>query len=373
MLFHRLTKPVLTLAFMFAWSHCSSAANGKDDGTESDGEALVKRVLDRPSQLHQIDMSVRVCVGGDVNDCKGAGILEMRVAVDQELWALHWLVGQRETVPHNYDVCRSDGLFAFGSNPEKALHAHTLLIEKPRRFQQPDQPWTLCTDFGGIWHAQLRSYLARKRIPAVITGSTNVSDVRCFVVEIPIPASDVLDAFLSVRNRQLLQGGAVLRMFIAPEFGYAVPRYEYLGKEGLIDRTFSCEAFVEYPGHFFFPQSARIEYGRSTTQRGRPRTLLMAEVTKVHSLNEPVDTKLFDVSVPADTVVTDARKEVPIRAVLPESTRLDEQAFSDWRNKELARLNGVPSSRWSYRQVLVVSFSVVLLAAIGTSCWLLRK
>lgn len=153
---------------------------------------------------------------------------------------------------------------------------------------------------GTFWLAETQKYVAENRARGKLKGNDKIGGQDVVVYEWTVPASDISAAFRSF-NDQTKDGG-LLRAYIAPTLGYAVPRIEHVGVSGKVGAVFEASDFVQYNG-IHFPRSARLQY----VGPDGPTFAIDYKIERVAAVNEAIPDAEFVVLLPVGTEVADAR------------------------------------------------------------------
>lgn len=148
---------------------------------------------------------------------------------------------------------------------------------------------------GAGWLECTHPFVAANRGRAVEREGKRVNGVDTRVFEIPVSEADKYKAFNGVND--VTNGGGVLRLYVAPQLGYVVPRLEQVGKEGRVGATYDASDFYQAKG-FWVPRRAEVKYTNSK------ETTFWAKYTDIQAerLNEIVDDE-FVIHLPVGTDV----------------------------------------------------------------------
>lgn len=168
--------------------------------------------------------------------------------------------------------------------------------DRSMRDENPPRP-----QFAGtFWFASTQKYVSENRARGKFKGNDKVAGYDVEVYEWAVPAADAGSAFRSFNA--LTQGGGVLRAYIAPSLGFAVPRVEHVGTSGAIGAVLDASDFFQ-SGGFHFPRRARIQY----VGPAGPTFATSYKITRVEAVNEAIPDSEFAVLLPVGTEVADAR------------------------------------------------------------------
>ena len=140
--------------------------------------------------------------------------------------------------------------------------------------------------------------------------------IKTTVLEWPVSLSEVDQAYVVVPGQVGTTFSGFLRVFAAPEYGFALPRIDYVSTDGTLLRRYESNDFIEVHSGLFYPRASRcLSFNGPRTDT---TTFSMSEIQYV---NQDLPTGEFDIDVPADTRVRDSRPGKPQAAF-----RLDEQS-----------------------------------------------
>lgn len=335
---------------------------------------LLKHARMRREGLKSIQMTVR-CSFGVVGEEKPE-LAEFQFARQGERWARRWIHLAPVIEPSNYDVCRPEGLYAFVHNPEISKVAHSLMIENPAGFEQRQQVETLCENVGAIWYPQTVQYLNENSDRAQVVNQERLDGIDCVVIELAVAPKDVLTAFHAIKNVKLLKEGALLRIFVSPELGFAIPRYEYCTTNGVQDIRFESSNFKAYGDGFYFPSTSTmhaLELGDNDVLT--PTSFKEFVISDVHAVNRPIAEEEFNVIVPANTSVVDSRTGRGVKVLIGEKNVLTpNDDVEKWIDDRINTLKHQPiASGPSRRLRTVLIWANIALLVIGLGCFVVWR
>jgi hypothetical protein len=152
---------------------------------------------------------------------------------------------------------------------------------------------------GSFWFASTTEFIAKNRKAAVHIRAGKDND-GIDVYEWTVSEAEADQAFHGVTATT--KGGGVLRIHVAPKFGYAVTRIEQLGSQGLAT-LIEAGDFIEVNG-VFMPRLCKMQY---FTPKGAGffAKYTFSEVTDINAAIKDSD---FEIELPVGTIVADARK-----------------------------------------------------------------
>ena len=155
---------------------------------------------------------------------------------------------------------------------------------------------------GSLWfHEQLR-YLQKHADRVQPMASSTVNGVPVEVLELAVPAEDARHAF-HVIMPNLKQGGTI-RLSIAPQLGFVLPRVELLTTGKQVAQVYEATDFNETAPGIYFPSRLWME-SRDADQRPRYRAEF---AVRCELINEPIPSEDFVVDLPLGTHVQDAQR-----------------------------------------------------------------
>lgn len=162
---------------------------------------------------------------------------------------------------------------------------------------QPYHP----TCAGTIWFAQTIDYITNHHEMVQYKGRETINNVACIVLEWNISHEDRYKAFSTINA--LNHEGGTLRIFVAPQLGYALPRIEHLSPDGTVSTYFDSTDFKEYGG-VFLPRTSRYQL---ISPGGTPGFFVEHRISEITDVNESIAAEEFAVSVPDGTTIADQR------------------------------------------------------------------
>ena len=163
-------------------------------------------------------------------------------------------------------------------------------------FQNPPYPPVRA---GTLWNASTRRFVREQASRARLLGAETVNGVGTRVLEWDVDPKDKYLAFHAIN--ELLGGGGKLRLYVARQFEYALPRIEHVDKFGTVQDRFDFSDFIEVAPKIYVPTLCRLGVGDYTQNY---------HLTKIDSINEAIPSKDFVFSIPAGTAVQDIRPKL---------------------------------------------------------------
>jgi hypothetical protein len=188
-------------------------------------------------------------------------------------------------------------------DPTTGAAADYLVIKRPEPVDKTFPP-AIPTFAGSFWFQTTKEYVNDHRRDAVLKGPSEANGIPVVVLEWSVPKDSVFKAFEAVGD--LTRNGGVLRLFVAPQLGYVLPRVEHVGFGGGVEQRFEASDFVEAAPSIFIPKqfSCQIYNG------GKPGHNVRYEITHLEKVNEVLPEEDFILHVPQGAQVSDQRSLV---------------------------------------------------------------
>lgn len=154
---------------------------------------------------------------------------------------------------------------------------------------------------GSFWFECTKRFVQDNKAKVVRGAASVVHGIPTEVLEWRVAEQEKYKAFHSVNN--LTDHGGLLRVHVAPQLGYVLPRIEYVSPSGTVATSFESSVFQEYAGGIFIPKRLSMQY---YTEKG-PGFIMNYELTEVKRINEPIPDREFVLDLPVGTHVADAR------------------------------------------------------------------
>jgi hypothetical protein len=219
---------------------------------------------------------------------------------------------------------------------------------------------------GTFWHKCTRQFVKDHAGEArLLERGREVNGVATDVLEWKVPADRISKAFAVVSAPERLRQPAMLRVYVAPQYGYALARIEQLfGTDGSEkDEVYDSGDFQEAGQGLFFPRKCKRQ---SFSAVGLPGYFVQYEIVHIDRVNEVIPEEDFLVTLAEGTSVTDARK--PKHAM---SFRVNPLLAFPPDLKDVVAPGDAPSPYgWKFLAIVVgVIVGIVLLI----SYWLVRR
>jgi hypothetical protein len=154
---------------------------------------------------------------------------------------------------------------------------------------------------GTIWYDCTKKYISSHAGAARRPKDVVIDGVQTELLEWDVPASDVYSAFSSIN--ELARSGGKLRLYAAPQLGFALPLIEYIGSDGRVMTQFKSANFKEVAPGVFYPTDCTSQV---FTASG-PSYYNKYHVLAVDSVNEQIPDKEFTLELTEGTQVSDSR------------------------------------------------------------------
>jgi hypothetical protein len=135
-----------------------------------------------------------------------------------------------------------------------------------------------------------------------LAGEREIDGIRTSILEWQVRKADRYSAFDSINS--ILDEGGVLRLYVASQLGYALPRIEHVGIDGRVATRFDSTDFEEPHAGLFFPRHCSYQ---NFPEDGSAGYYNRYEILEMNDVNEPIPEESFVVSLPQGTSVTDRR------------------------------------------------------------------
>lgn len=152
---------------------------------------------------------------------------------------------------------------------------------------------------GSLWWGQTSVFLKANAERAEFRGEEIVEGHQCRIIEVEIKKEERAAWTFSDINRN----GGFVRMWIAPELGYAIPRVEELGNDRRVAGIYLSSEFKEYTSGLFLPRQCHCVFYSSSgaTYSHAFRDIEYADV------NGEIPSAAFTIEVSQNTTIADQR------------------------------------------------------------------
>jgi hypothetical protein len=210
-----------------------------------------------------------------------------------------WIVHYPNQTVH---LCHRGKHVEFFGNPQvDGTIRYAAQVDLPKSANEgglPDTPNVL----GTIWYDCTKKFINDHASHARLGKTTVVNGVNTQVLEWDVSSKEVYKAFNKVN--ELGRNGGVLRLYLAPELGFALPLIEHLGTEGMVMTHFSSGDFKQVAPGIYLP----MESVRTTFKPAGADYVVKYHIHQVEQINEQIPDEEFIIELPNGTSVGDARQ-----------------------------------------------------------------
>jgi hypothetical protein len=152
---------------------------------------------------------------------------------------------------------------------------------------------------GTLWRAATRGFVRDQARKARALGAETVNGIETRRLEWDVAQGDRYHAFGEI-NEMLKEGGK-LRLYVARQLGFALPRIEHVDPFGTVQEKYDSSNFKEVAPGIFFPTLCRLGGGAFN------RTY---QLKRIERINETFSSSDFVLAIPADTAIEDDRPKL---------------------------------------------------------------
>lgn len=152
-----------------------------------------------------------------------------------------------------------------------------------------------------MWFKAPKEFIKSNVKSASSLGKQEVYGVPTQLVEWAVSEADRYKAF--GRINVLLAKGGKLRVNVAPQLGFALPRVEHVGVGDKVQALFEAKGFEEKGPGIFIPKECTLQ---DFDQDG-PGSFIRYRIKSFRKVNEPLADSDFWVTIPEGTTVADMR------------------------------------------------------------------
>jgi hypothetical protein len=157
---------------------------------------------------------------------------------------------------------------------------------------------------GTLWHEAIVDYVRARVADAKSKGSEVLDGVETQVVEWPVPIAERDKGFYW--TNKVLEGGGTLRLNVAPQLGYVLPRIQMIGAQGAVGCSVTSSGFTEVTPGIYYPEKCRLQYYDAD---GAERSYRAFSEIKASRVNEAIPDSDYELQLRPGTSITDARQE----------------------------------------------------------------
>ncbi len=265
------------------------------DDPAPDAQQLIDGILARSDAVFSGWMTYRYTIGREGKETVHE--LNVRLAFSGASWVERYsFPGQ----PESAAVSHNGSSLAYIPTQQKDGRVTKLAKVRPAVPMRSESKAPVFA--GSFWRLATKKYVEENRKSVVLKGPAEVNGVKAAVLEWGVPRADVYKAFgFSAPG---IDSGGVLRLYVAPQLGHAMPRIDFLSKKEEVIVRYDSSDFVKTPSGIHFPQlcSERL-FAYSKTHPG----LRQYTIKDIEKINEPIPDSEFSVPIPIGTEVIDAR------------------------------------------------------------------
>jgi hypothetical protein len=155
---------------------------------------------------------------------------------------------------------------------------------------------------GTLWYSTTVEYIRGHQEDARLAGEAVVDGTPTTILEWDVAKEDRYRAFDRISNP--LDNGGILRLYVAPQLGCALPRSEDVSPAGAVVKRFDASGFEEVRAGLFYPKRCGH---RLYSAAGEPDYYQEYEIVRAEDVNEPIPEEAFVLSLPGGAYVRDAR------------------------------------------------------------------
>jgi hypothetical protein len=251
-----------------------------------DGEGaqvMIEGLLARSTAVTSgcIEYHVKVDIAGQTTNDN-----DERYSFSGESWAM------RDPLSNHAVVNHEGRLLSYFETPRRSL-----TIEYPESpFHHEPYPPVYA---GTLWYASTRRFVHDQASKARSLEAETINGIETRVLEWNVARSDKYLVFGAIN--ELLQDGGRLRLYVARQLGYALPRIEHVDRFGTVQGRFDFSDFNEIAPGIFFPVVCRLD-GDSFR-----RTYQLKKIERINGTFSPSD---FVLAIPANAAIEDRRPKL---------------------------------------------------------------
>ena len=274
---------------------------------ESGPKAIVDRLLDRAGVVHSGRFEYRVTDTLGVTPANKPHEQHLEFVVSGPSWRLDDLDYHVERINHrgkHLEVHRTP-------QPDGSIRTSLEIHDTQAVPETPPCPPYFA---GTFWYTTTINYIAAHKSDARLAGDKTVDGIATKVVEWDVSEHNKFLAFNSI-TQPLMKGG-VLRLFVAPQFGYALPCVEYVDGEGFVANRFDATDFQEVTKGLFMPKCFSCQVFEKDGTLGWCERY---KILRTENINAFIPGVAFSTNLPAGTIVADRRTGNSVDYVLDRS------------------------------------------------------
>lgn len=196
--------------------------------------------------------------------------------------------------------------------PDGRIRVTTSVVDEEESLHKhfPSPP----TYAGTFWFPVTKQFVREHADKAQLKGTVEVNGVTAKLLEWKVPKADISKAFHAV-NELTMEGG-LLRLYVAPQLGYALPRIEHVGENDTVMASFDSKDFEAVAEGLFLPKECKLQY----FDRKGPGYSVRFQISNIEKANQTIPDKDFVVQLPRDTEVFVRRDGKEVAFTVEEAT-----------------------------------------------------
>lgn len=296
-----LPRPQHLIPAFALWACCLPPLCHAQDGAQ-DTQQLIDGLLARSEAIFSGRFVYRVEAG--IEGKPPGGVSEQRVSFSGTSWICRNLRDEGSAgLSH-----KGQGVeYVRTRQPDGSISNFVRLIQ-PRHinFKSPSPPvfaGTFWNEYGA--EPSTKEFVRSRRGQAVRRPDREVNGIRAAVLEWAVATEqEVYQAFAEFGD--VTRNGGLLRLYVAPQLGYVLPRIEHVGVSGIVGMTYDSFDFVEAAPGIFLPQkSQRRNFNGPDGKAGT--FLIDYRLRDISQINGKIPDSDFVLEIPDGTTVADAR------------------------------------------------------------------
>ncbi len=173
---------------------------------------------------------------------------------------------------------------------------------------------------GTFWYPAQATYVDRQRGKAQLVEEQRLAGVNTYVLQWQVDVLDFDEALIVIPPRIAKQRKGYLRIHVAPDLGFALPRIEYRAIDDETVKRFESSDFVQVDSDIYYPRSSQC-----ITRHADQSFLTDFQVHDIRHVNQKLPGETFTLQIPARTRMRDSRPGLPTTVlVLDQPLHLDE-------------------------------------------------
>jgi hypothetical protein len=276
----------------------ASFVGGRAPFALDDANTLVQGILARSEALFSGEIKYHLKYGF-ANQGKVLGDEDWRFTFSGASWILQAETTGRAWVSHDG---KSVELVSHPQKDGKTDYTASINVSKAVDSLRPCPPYFI----GTLWYKSTQEFIRTNASSAKPANDSTINGVKAQVLEWDVPIPDISKAFERVAVSERLDHPGVLRLCVATQFGYALPRIEHLSRlhgeerDAVIDAT----DFHEVAVGIYVPKRCMYQ---AYDKAGAASYYEEYRVSEISKANDVIPDDVFRIVLPEGTSVTDAR------------------------------------------------------------------